>query len=254
MRRTKYRFHPACTVFAPLADDELQELADDIAANGLRNPIVLWQGKILDGRNRYLACEMASVERHFIQFEGEDPIGWVVSQNLLRRHLTASQKAVVALDLLPMLEKEAKQRQRQSHEYRGNGRLAQKCANRHDGKGKAAETAARIVGVSARYVELAKEVKKKAPQLVQEVREGRLTIHVAAQLAENEVRRNGKPPKRAKINGHDKVRVACGDCRDLIPTLEDESIQLVLTSPPYAEQRKGQYKSVSGKKTILRGP
>ena len=101
------------------------------------------------------------------------------------------------------------------------------------------------MGVSSRYVELAKEVKKKAPNLVQEVRDGRLTIHVAAQLAENEVRRNGKQPERAKIDGDDKVRVACGDCFDLIPTLEDESIQLVLTSPPYAEQRKGQYRSVS---------
>lgn len=132
----KYRFHPACTIFPPLSDDELQELADDIAANGLRNPIVLYQSKILDGRNRYLACEIAGVEPRFTEFDGDDPIGWVVSQNLLRRHLTASQKAVVALDLLPLLEKEAKQRQRQSNAYRGNGQSAQKCANQ---KGKAAE-------------------------------------------------------------------------------------------------------------------
>ena len=58
----KYRFHPACTIFPPLPADELRELADDIAANGLRNPIVLFQGKILDGRNRYVSCEMAGVE------------------------------------------------------------------------------------------------------------------------------------------------------------------------------------------------
>ena len=83
------------------------------------------------------------------------------------------------------------------------------------------------MGVSSRYVELAKEVKKKAPQLVQEVRDGRLTIQVAAQLAENEVRRNGKGPNRTKIDGDDKVRVLSGDCCDLIPTLDDESVQLV---------------------------
>ena len=125
MPRTKYPFHLACTVFPQLSDAELRELADDIAANGLRNPIVLLKGKILDGRNRYLACEIAGVKPRFVEFEGDDPIGWVVSQNLVRRHLTASQKAVVALDLLPLLEKEAKERQRRSHEYRGNGRLAQ---------------------------------------------------------------------------------------------------------------------------------
>lgn len=96
MPRTKYRFHPARTVFPQLSDENLQELADDIAVNGLRNPIVLWQGKIVDGRNRYLACRIAEVEPRFTEFEGDDPIGCVISQYLQRRHLTASQNAIVA--------------------------------------------------------------------------------------------------------------------------------------------------------------
>ena len=181
MARKKYRFHPACTVFPQLSDDELHDLADDIAVNGLRNPIVLWQGKILDGRNRYLACKIAEVEPRFTEFEGDDPIGWVISQNLQRRHLTASQKAVVALDLLPMLEKEAKQRQRRSNEYRGNGRLAKNYADRN-GKGKAAEAAAKIVGASSRYVEMVKSVKQKAPELLDQIRDG-LSVSEAVKLA-----------------------------------------------------------------------
>lgn len=176
----KYRFHPACTIFPPLPADELRELADDIAANGLRNPVVLFQGKILDGRNRYVSCEMAGVEPRFIEFEGDDPIGWVVSQNLLRRHLTASQKAVVALDLLPLLKKEAKQRQRQSNAYRGNGQSAQKCANQ---KGKAAELAAKIVGVGSRYVEEAKGIREKAPELIERLRSGGITMAEASDIS-----------------------------------------------------------------------
>jgi len=183
MARKKYRFHPACTVFPQLSDDELHDLADDIAVNGLRNPIVLWQGKILDGRNRYLACKIAEVEPRFTEFEGDDPIGWVISQNLQRRHLTASQKAVVALDLLPMLEKEAKQRQRRSNEYRGNGRLAKNYADRN-GKGKAAEAAAKIVGASSRYVEMVKSIKVKAPELVKKIRSGELNVSEASRLSE----------------------------------------------------------------------
>ena len=244
MPRTKYRFHPACTAFPQLPEADLQDLADDIAANGLRNPIVLWEGKILDGRNRYLACEIAGVEPRFIDFEGEDPIGWVVSQNLVRRHLTASQKAVVALDLLPLLEKEAKQRQRRSNEYRGNGRLAQKCADRN-GTGKAAEAAARIVGASPRYVEMVKSINTKAPELLDKIRSGELTVLVANRLAENAVGRNGQQRKRIRRNSDDVPRVTCGDCRKLIPTLDDGAVNLVVTSPPYAEQRKGHYKGVS---------
>jgi ParB-like chromosome segregation protein Spo0J len=182
MARKKYRFHPACTVFPQLSDDELKDLADDIAANGLRNPIVVWRGKILDGRNRYLACEIAEVEPRFTEFEGDDPIGWVISQNLQRRHLTASQKALVALDVLPLLEKEAKQRQRRANEYRGNGHSAQKCAERN-GKGKAAEAAARIVGASPRYIEMVKSVKQKAPELVDQIRTGELSVSEAEKLA-----------------------------------------------------------------------
>ena len=129
--------------------------------------------------------------------------------------LTASQKAVVALDLLPLLEKEAKQRQRRSNEYRGNGQSAKKCANRN-GKGKAAEAAARIVGTNPRYVEMVKSLKRRAPKLVEEVRTGKLTVTVANRLADNEVRKNGKKRRRIRANGDASSRVICGDCLKLI--------------------------------------
>jgi len=77
-------------MFPALAELELQELADDIAANGLRNPIVMYQGKILDGLNRWEAWKLAKVEPRFVEFDGDDPIGWVVSQNLVRRQLSSS--------------------------------------------------------------------------------------------------------------------------------------------------------------------
>lgn len=215
----KYRFHPACTIFPPLPADELRELADDIAANGLRNSIVLYQSKILDGRNRYLACELAGVEPRFTEFDGDDPIGWVVSQNLLRRHLTASQKAVVALDLLPLLEKEAKQRQRQSNAYRGNGQSAQKCANQ---KGKAAELAAKIVGVGSRYVEEAKGIREKAPELIERLRSGGITMAEASDIAKLPAAQRKQAIKRIEngepVNGSNGSYVfQAGDVSNIRP-------------------------------------
>lgn len=107
--------HPACKLFPLLGETALQELADDIKENGLQNAIVLHDGKVLDGQNRLAACKLAGVEPRFVEWKGSgSPLNWAVSQNIMRRHLTASQRAVVALDLLPMLEKEAKDRQKRS--------------------------------------------------------------------------------------------------------------------------------------------
>ena len=110
-----YSLHPICQLFPPLSKEELQELAEDIRIKGLLHDIILYEGKILDGRNRYLACPMAGVEPRFSEWKGKGwPLQWVISENLVRRHLTSSQKAVIAHDLLPLLEKEAKERTRLS--------------------------------------------------------------------------------------------------------------------------------------------
>ena len=75
--------HPAAGLFPLLEGDELQDLAEDIRKNGLDQSIVLHEGKVLDGRNRLRACEIAGVEPRFTQWAGGgDPTDWVVSTNL----------------------------------------------------------------------------------------------------------------------------------------------------------------------------
>ena len=82
----RLQLHPACKLFPKLGKTELQELADDIKANGLQNPIVLLDGKILDGRNRFAACKIAGVKPRFEKWDGAgSPVEWVISQNLMRR-------------------------------------------------------------------------------------------------------------------------------------------------------------------------
>jgi len=93
-------FHPLAKLFPLIATPELDELADDIKENGLREPIVLYDGKILDGRNRYIACVQAGVEPLFVEYPGGDPIAYVISKNLKRRHLTAEQKREIIEKLI----------------------------------------------------------------------------------------------------------------------------------------------------------
>jgi len=80
-----------------LPDDELQELAEDIARNGLLMPIVRdTEGVLLEGRNRLKACELAKVEPTFETYDGDDPAAYILAVNLQRRHLTKGQRAMVA--------------------------------------------------------------------------------------------------------------------------------------------------------------
>lgn len=94
--------HPFAQIFPMLGDSELGSLADDIKVNGLRSPIVMHGGLILDGRNRNRACEIASVEKRFETYEGNNPLAYVISLNLHRRHLNESQRAMAAAKLANM--------------------------------------------------------------------------------------------------------------------------------------------------------
>ena len=82
--------HPICLLIPSADEDELQDLTDDIRAHGLIDPIVLFEGMILDGRTRATACERAGVAPRYAQFRGgrEDALILVISHNLKRRHLT----------------------------------------------------------------------------------------------------------------------------------------------------------------------
>jgi len=88
--------HRLAIIFPELDDGKIRDLADDIRQNGLQQPIVMFEGRILDGRNRLTACKIAGVEPEFKEFEGDDPLAHVISLNLHRRHLSESQRAMVA--------------------------------------------------------------------------------------------------------------------------------------------------------------
>lgn len=90
------KFHPYSEVFPLLEGPALDELAADIKANGLREDIWLYEGQILDGRNRFLACQKAKIRPVYRKYLGREPLAFVVSLNIQRRHLSDSQRAMAA--------------------------------------------------------------------------------------------------------------------------------------------------------------
>ena len=89
-------FHPIANVFPLMGKAALKELAGDIAANGLREPVWLYEGQVLDGRNRWAACELAGVKPATQEFKGDRlaALRFVWSENFHRRHLNPGQAAV----------------------------------------------------------------------------------------------------------------------------------------------------------------
>src|ERR1700759_5879697 len=87
MANDQLDYHPLCTLFPRITGDEKAALVADIKANGLREPIVLLDGMVLDGGNRYACCLEAGVEPHFVGFTGGGAGGFVFFANPPYRHL-----------------------------------------------------------------------------------------------------------------------------------------------------------------------
>jgi hypothetical protein len=90
--------HPFANIFPLMQGAEYAALVADIKANGLLNDVVVYEDKVLDGRNRYRACRDAGVEPRTRTWNGPGtPLGYVLSANAHRRHLSSAQRAAAVL-------------------------------------------------------------------------------------------------------------------------------------------------------------
>lgn len=184
-------WHPAATIFPMFPEAELIALADDIEKNGQREPILILDGKILDGRNRNLACKLKCIEPITQVVTGiDDPASYVLSLNLHRRHLTPSQASMCATRAREVYEQQAKERQAENAK-RNNSKVENLPPLETS---KARDAAGKAFGVSGRSVDFAKKVIEKGiPELAKAVDEGRMAVSTAAVLASEteEVQREG---------------------------------------------------------------
>jgi len=204
--------HPICLLIPSADEDELQDLTDDIRAHGLIAPIVLFEGMILDGRNRAAACERAGVAPRYVQFGGgrEDALILVISHNLKRRHLT---KQAIA-DALVAAE-----------DFNLHYTLAEPAAEKEAADGPEAGSVIKITGpktassrklsqaaggtVSHVMIAATRKVKEKGdPELREAVKRGRIGVQDAAKVAD-------LPPEQQKaIAGSPKPRRAAAEAAE----------------------------------------
>ena len=161
-------YHPAANVFPLMQGAEYRALCDDITEHGLHEDILVYEGSILDGRNRHRACIDAGIEPRFREWDGNgSALYMAISMNLHRRHLNPGQLAFVALEVERLLAVQAKERQR------GGQGGALLVVNLRQAKGEAREQAAAIVGVGARSVEMAAKLEGRSARPGREGASGR---------------------------------------------------------------------------------
>jgi len=172
MKGTIMDIHELANIFPMIGEEELKELCADIERNGLAEPITLYEGKVIDGRNRATACQRLGIEPDTIEYIGGDPVAFVLSKNLHRRHLTESQRAMVAERLANM--QRGGTRQQECRESK-----AQICAL-PSAPAISRAKAAKMFNVSERQVDNAAKLRREAsPEVVEQVERGEKTIHAA---------------------------------------------------------------------------
>ena len=196
--------HEIASLFPLLSDIELRELAKNIRDMGLLVPIVLYENKILDGRNRYRACEIAGVTPKYIEWCGADPWEYVWSQNAERRHLPAGQKA--ALFLLKnkkstawqegkrRIQTEANQKRSEAMEgraYAPKGEVREGAGSRGPAPsdkvdGRSRHQTAKASGVSPKTAARAEALYNARPDLLDKVASGEMSLVEASRQKKKE--------------------------------------------------------------------
>jgi len=187
--------HPLSAIFPRMHGAEFNALRDDIAANGLRESVVILDGQILDGGNRYRACLEVGVDPRLQEFHGPDPVAYVLSKNLHRRHLSPGQQAAIVASAQDWAKAQTRG---------GNG------SNQHDASKAAtlpvssdgdspaprrdtvADRAA-LSGASERTQRMADKVAKADPALAQKVAHGEVSLPQAVSQIEQKAEAPAKP-------------------------------------------------------------
>lgn len=223
-----FEYHELSTVFSSFDDtEEFKELVKSIKSEGLNHPILVWQGKIVDGRHRHKACALAGVEPRYKYLSDslslQQVMDRVVAENILRRHLTVGQRAMIAASLANMTKQD-------TLKQNTDGQI---CPTDEDKKSN--EDAAKSLNVSPMTVKNAKEVKRDAPDLAKKVENGEMSLNAAkteSRARKGELPKPKKEPKKVKSLSLDEMMRISGDNWDsyvaagaLVSTARDLHLQ-----------------------------
>lgn len=178
--------------------DNFEDIVADVKKTGVLESIWVYEGKILDGWHRYQAAQVAGVEPEMREYEGDDPVGFVTSMNIHRRHLNKGQRALLLVKIADQQDLLMKQGDPTTQ------RLAETAS-------RSADDIADAVGVGKRTVYQAMRVMDEAPEKVDDILAGKESLDAVddllrqARAQERVKEKTEKKEKKAKEERHRSV-------------------------------------------------
>lgn len=217
----------------PLSDDEYEGLKKDIKANGVLDPIILWNGFIADGHNRYEICKklgIKTVNTTYIHKESKaEVMKWIIDHQLARRNLTNSQVVKSLESYRKEREKEGKKIKLSKLKQNNDTVLAN--LPKREKPVNVREEMAKIAGVSPRkYADMKRIMDKGTPEQIERMDKGGKGNSVSAIAQEIKDKKDGMPDgfRKCKICGAikpvDKFSPGDGNrCRSCMRVVRMES-------------------------------
>ncbi len=222
----------------PLSAEELAQLETNIRADGCRDPLVTWNGTLLDGHNRYAICQKHGIEfrTQAIQLQDEDAAKvWIIRNQFGRRNITLASRCELAEKLAEALRPKARENQKgfKGNQHTGPLPILAKDQATIDTR----EQAAKEAGVSHGSLAAFRFLKANAEpeELAELKRDPNAKLHKVAKTVRERKAKAGRQAQRTEAAKNTALddRIIVGDFREHADRIADGSLSLIFTDPPY---------------------
>lgn len=229
----KHRFN----IFPPMASEDYARLKTDLSDYGYdkKQPIWIYEGNILDGYNRYTACQELGIEPVFADFSGSESeaLDFVMRTNK-RRNLTSSQWAVIAIeaeDIVKAIKAEARERQGRRNDLTSVNKFTEVNPER------SAQKIAEVFNTNQHYISDIQKLNRERPEYIEQIKSGEKSIPEV----KKEIRKVEQIERRAELaeigkNKKLEVDFRLGDFVEVFSDIPDGSIDCIITDPPYPKE------------------
>ena len=235
------------SLIPPLQASERAQLEENLAADGCREPLVLWRGILIDGHNRHEICTRRSISFRTVEIDlpsRERVLQWIDQNQLGRRNLTDDQRAAIAVRVFERQTELEKKKRAQAGRARGGDatpeqkakRLEDTAVSKRSTKDRSRKAVSKAARVSERTLRTVQKIAKVKPGMVKAIAAGEKTVaEVKREIRAEEREALRHPAPGATLPS--ACALYCGDIESIAEThIEPDSVDAIITDPPYPRE------------------